>query len=79
MTVVTFQHLRTVPRARGGQGYCRDKSKAWARHHGIDFKAFVRDGIPAERLEAIGDAFALELVRWARECEARKQTGVTHG
>lgn len=73
MTRVTFQHLRTIPRARGNRGYCRDKSKAWAKRHGIDFKAFVREGIEAEQLEQTGDAFALALARWARECEAREQ------
>lgn len=79
MTRVTFEHLRTIPRARGGRGYCRDKSKAWARRHGIDFKDFVRNGIEAERLEAIGDAFALALVKWARECEARAAEEASNG
>lgn len=72
---VMFQHLRTVPSrpSRTGKGYCRDKSKAWARAHGIDWRDFVRNGIEAETLEATGDAFALALVKHARECEARKQ------
>lgn len=70
--IVTFQHLRTVPYFSKSPGFCRDSAKEWARKHGLDFKDFVRHGIDAEKLEAIGDAFALALVRWARECEARE-------
>jgi hypothetical protein len=75
--IVTFQHLRTVPYFSTNPGFCRDSSKAWARAHGLNFKEFVRHGIEAEKLEAIGDAFALALVRWARECESRKAVSAT--
>lgn len=78
MTRVTFQHLRTVP-ARGGKGYCSRGARPWAQQHGIDWSDFVRNGIEAERLEAIGDAFALALVKWARECDARAAGETQHG
>lgn len=68
--IVTFRHLRTVPGFNTRPGFCRDKSKAWAKRHGLDFRDFVRNGIEAEKLEAIGDAFAIALVKWARECDA---------
>lgn len=71
--VVTRRHLLTVPYYNARPGFCRDKSKAWARRHGIDWRSFLRQGIPASRLEATGDAFALALVRWARECESRER------
>lgn len=79
MTLVRFEHLRTIPNARGGKGYCRDKTKAWARMHGLDFRDFVRNGIDAERLEATRDGFALALVKWARECDARGAGETHHG
>lgn len=74
MTRVTFQHLRTVPSrpSRRGKGYCNRGARAWALQHGFDWGDFVRNGIEAEKLVAIGDAFALALVKHARECEARE-------
>lgn len=69
---VTWQHMRTIP-SRRGRGYCRNGAKALAKRHGLDFRDFVRNGIEAETLEATGDAFALALVAWARECEAKER------
>ena len=69
---VTQLHLRTVPGLRRTPGYCVPKSREWAQRHGIDFKAFMRDGIDADVLLATGDALALRLVAWARECEEAK-------
>lgn len=77
--IVTHRHLFTIPGFSTRAGFCRDKSKAWARANDIDFKDFLRNGIEAERLEAIGDAFALALVKWARECEAGKTAEAAHG
>jgi hypothetical protein len=78
MTTVTTRHLFTIPGFSKRQGFCRGQSREWARRQGIDWAAFVRDGIDAEKLEATGDPFALALVRWARECEANEQ-GARHG
>lgn len=68
---VTALHLRTVPGLRREPGYCGAGARAWAERHGIDFKAFMRHGIDAAVLTATGDALALRLVDWARECEDR--------
>jgi hypothetical protein len=70
--IVTTRHLFTVPGFHKRPGFCRDKAKAWARAHGIDWRDFVRNGIEAERLEATGDGFALALVQWARTCQTQE-------
>lgn len=70
--IVTTRHLFTIPGFSTRPGFCRDKSRAWARQRGIDWKDFVRNGIEADTLEATGDGFALALVDWARECAAKE-------
>jgi hypothetical protein len=71
--IVTTRHLFTIPGFSTRRGFCRDKTRAWAQRQGLDWKDFVRNGIDAEKLEATGDGFALALVAWARECEAKER------
>lgn len=71
--IVTTRHVFTIRGFNTRPGFCRDGSKAWARTQGIDWGDFVRNGIESERLEATGDAFALALVAWARECESQEK------
>jgi hypothetical protein len=71
--LVTMRHLRSVPYFTAGRGFCASGSRAWFERHGLDFRAFVRDGLPASALEATGCGMALALVRWAREEAAREQ------
>lgn len=63
---VTVQHLHSVPNFNAGVGFCACGGRLWARHHGLDWATFVRDGLPAEVLEATGDPMALRLVAHAR-------------
>ena len=67
--IVTTKHLFSVPRHSTRPGQCRGGARDFFRAHGLDWQDFVRNGIAAERLEATGDAVALELVAWARACE----------
>lgn len=69
---VTTRHLFTIPGYSARRGFCRGQSREWARRHGLDWRAFVKQGIDAEALEATGDGLALALVKWARECEAKE-------
>lgn len=64
---VTTKDLFTIPGFSPRRGFCRDRSKEWARRHGIDWRAFKRDGIDSDVLLATGDGFALKLVEWARQ------------
>ncbi len=52
-------------RARTGS-LCVPGMRVWFAHHGLDFDDFVRHGIDAERLEATGDHFAIEVCKAAR-------------
>lgn len=70
--IVTTRHLFTIPGYSPRSGFCRAGARDWARRQGLDWKDFVRNGIPSETLEATGDGFALALVKWARECAARE-------
>lgn len=66
--IVTTSHLFTIPGFSRRRGFCRGGARTWFRAHGLDWGAFVRDGIPAERLEATGDGLAIALVNWAHQC-----------
>lgn len=58
--------MRDVRAAKG----CSRGARAFCLRHGIDWGAFLRDGISAEALIATGDAQAIALVEVAR---GRKQ------
>lgn len=70
--IVTTRHLFTIPHFSPRDGFCRGKSREWFRAHGLDWRNFAAHGIPSEVLEATGDGLALELVKWARACEAKE-------
>lgn len=69
--IVTTRHLFTIPGYSKRAGFCRGKSAAWFRAHGLDWSHFVKHGIPAETLEATGDGLAIALAKWARESNER--------
>ncbi len=68
-----MQHLRTVPYFSRRPGYCARGTRAWFVRYGLDFRAFVRDGLPEETFLATGDGMAAALVRWAHECAAKER------
>lgn len=58
--LVTVRHLRAANLCAGG-------ARLWSQRQGLDWNAFVSPGLPASRLEATGDAFALRVASLARE------------
>lgn len=64
--IVTVEHLYSVPNYNGTIGFCGRGTRVWFRRHGLDWGAFVRNGIPASVLLATGDALALRVVEHAR-------------
>ncbi|MBS0364896.1 MAG: hypothetical protein JSR67_03620 [Proteobacteria bacterium] len=58
--IVTVRDVRAA-------GLCTRGMRAWLAHHGVDLEAFLRDGAPVERAEAIGDHFALMVCEQARK------------
>lgn len=65
--LVTAAHLHSVPNFNGQPGFCARGARLWADAHGMDWSRFVQHGVPAEQLEATGDAMALRLAAHARE------------
>lgn len=43
-------------------GFCARKTPWWFTEHGLDFRHFFKNGIPATELAATGDAYALQAV-----------------
>ena len=70
--IVTTRHLFTIPGFSPRPGFCRGGAREWFSAHGLDWADFVRNGIPAEKMAATGDALGLALVAWARECADRE-------
>lgn len=58
--IVTVKHVRAAR-------LCTSGMRVWLEHHGFDVTDFVRNGLPAETLEATGDEFALRVAAIARE------------
>lgn len=57
--VITIDDIRKV-------GICASGTRRWFEANGIDFRAFMKHGIPASVLEATGDAQALRVVEAKR-------------
>ena len=64
--IVTLGHLRRAPGFGVRDGFCAQGGREWFAYYGLDWNAFVRDGIDAEVIESIGDALGLHLVAFAR-------------
>lgn len=60
--IITLDDARAI----GGRGvHCAPGIRAWFARYGLDYRAFVREGIPAHVLLDTGDAFALRVVQTA--------------
>jgi len=57
--IVTIAHVRAA-------GLCVNGSRVWFVRHGLDFRAFLREGLDAQTLLATNDAMALRVVEHAR-------------
>ncbi|MCV2882473.1 hypothetical protein [Actibacterium sp. XHP0104] len=53
---------------------CFQGARPWFRRHGLDWQAFLAEGLPAEVLSATGDALALRVIAEAEKRIAR--TGI---
>lgn len=70
VVIVTASDLHTVTNWNGKPGFCLSGARKWFAQNGLDFRAFIRDGIDADRLIQTGDASALRLVAHVRDREA---------
>lgn len=58
--VITITDIRRA-------GHCAIGIRRWFESRGLDFRAFLRDGITVELFLATGDGMAAEVVRRTRE------------
>ena len=68
--IVTLEHLRSIPGYGPKPGFCAGKSREFFARHGLDWSVFRREGLDAQLFLDTGDALAIALVDWARQCEA---------
>lgn len=61
--IITMRDIRAAK-------MCSRGTRAFFQRHGLDWTDFLKNGIPAEKLAATGDAMALQVVEAAR---GRKQ------
>lgn len=71
--IVTLDHVRRTPGFGVRDGFCAQGGREWFAFYGLDWGAFVRDGIEAEVLEATGDALGMRVAAFARAEAARGQ------
>lgn len=57
--IVTMRDIRAAK-------MCSRGARKFFERHGLDWSAFVKQGVPAEKLAATGDAMALQVVEVAR-------------
>ncbi len=65
--IVTIDHVRAT-------GLCVHGTRSWFARQGLDFRAFLREGIAAEALLATGDAMAMRVVEHARRQSEPQET-----
>ncbi len=58
MIMVRLEHARAI-------SYCSRGMRRWFEFHGLDWDAFLREGLPAETLLATGDDMARRVVEVA--------------
>ncbi|MBS0599529.1 MAG: hypothetical protein JSR92_19905 [Proteobacteria bacterium] len=62
--IVTVRHVRQA-------ALCMRGARAWFAAHGLDWSAFVRNGLPLATVEGIDDAFAARVAALARQEASR--------
>lgn len=58
--IVTMRHVRSAK-------LCARGTRAWFKRYGLDHGDFLANGIPAEKLIAVGDPLGLRAVEEARK------------
>jgi len=53
--------------------YCVKGAKKFAEKHGLDWKKFVTEGIPAEELLATNDAMAIAFIKHVEVRDGRRR------
>lgn len=62
---ITIDHVRAA-------GLCVHGTRVWFARHGMDFRAFLRDGCDADTLLATGDAMVQRVVEIASRASSQQ-------
>ncbi len=71
MDVTSEPELRCYIRHMRAVGLCHSGSRMWCEANGIDWKDFVKNGIPVRVLRDSGDPIVARLVTAAEEEKAK--------
>jgi len=66
MTMVYVRHIRQA-------NLCASGTRTWFARHCLDYSAFLKDGIDADKILALGDHFGNTVVAKAKEEEAQQE------
>lgn len=58
--IVRIQDIRDA-------GFCARGARTWAKQHGYDFRDFLENGMPVEKMEAFGDHFCMTVAEHVRK------------
>lgn len=58
---------------RRALAFCSTGARAWFARYHLDWTQFLLHGLPADAFEAVGDAFALQIVAQAKRRIANGQ------
>lgn len=69
--IITWSHFKNY-RNKCGKGYCVKGGKRWFERYGLDWKMFLKDGLPEEQFADTGDALGINLVKYAHSLEDKE-------
>ena len=70
---ITSKEIRVTIQDIRAARYCLPGVRPWFRRHGLDWQAFLDDGLPADSLRATGDALVEPVIRMAEERDSLAQ------
>lgn len=66
---IYLKHLSKITGFSVRPGLCHRGARAWFAQHALDWRDFKTNGIAAEDLLAVGDAFAFAVVEQVQQME----------
>ncbi|MCG6560758.1 hypothetical protein MB818_21345 [Ruegeria sp. 1NDH52C] len=71
---------RVIVRDLRAARLCLQGARGWFARHGLDWQAFLREGVDAEVLAATGDALAMRAIAEAeRRLSSEQEQEQSHG
>lgn len=64
--IITLTHLKSMPIAKGMNGYCNKGARQFFERHNMDWNHFRKHGLDEQVFLNTHDAMAIDLVEHAR-------------